>query len=697
MMMRLRGLAGAIFPSWHRGRSILTQLPGVDYHYVVGDLVSRDLLIAPIAWLQRVVPEGKIALSRMASDGTDQPVESHPFLDLLAMPNDGYDWDTLLKGVIASYVLSGNAYIMVVRNRGGRVGQLWYIPHGLIEPVGGGREMYLSHYDYRVDGMTVRLEPDDVIHIRNGIDPRNHLLGLAPIESVLDQLALDKQVTTWVNSLLRNFAVPGMMIGPDKDDVISREEADELVQYVNASFTGEGRGRTVGMRGRWKMQQFGFSPSAMSLGPLRLSVESRLAAVLGIPAIVLQYEVGLNRSTFSNYTEARESAYENAVIPLQRLITSALQQQLLRYMDGSASLRLHWDISDVRVLQEDESRKVQRWLDLLRAGAVSVAEVRETLGLEVSDADHVYLRPLGLETVPVGDLPPSMMPAAPAAEPMDGLVSRVAKSDFETDVLNSEMSLRRLPRVELRRENPGGLALIRAMEDDVELMSARAAPALTRAFRALGRMAADAYMDTERPGTRQDEDLVDAIISKIPFPLWDTEHLLGAWQAMYEISLTSTAGVIQSMLRLETSLPDHVGREILERGGTRRGLIDFEEQARRSLLAVIRDARIEGHGPETIARQIKAQVPAGPYRQAGAHYRSYLIARTETKYAQNVSALETYRESGAFTGMLAYDGRLGDTDAECMERDGKIFTFDEVAAEMASEHPNGTLSFAPVV
>ena len=260
MMMRLRGLAGAIFPSWHRGRSILTQLPGVDYHYVVGDLVSRDLLIAPIAWLQRVVPEGKIALSRMAPDGTDQPVETHPFLDLLAMPNDGYDWDTLLKGVIASYVLSGNAYIMVVRNRGGRVGQLWYIPHGLIEPVGGGREMYLSHYDYRVDGMTVRLEPDDVIHIRNGIDPRNHLLGLAPIESVLDQLALDKQVTTWVNSLLRNYAVPGMMIGPDKDDVISREEADELVQYVNASFTGEGRGRTVGMRGRWKMQQFGFSP-----------------------------------------------------------------------------------------------------------------------------------------------------------------------------------------------------------------------------------------------------------------------------------------------------------------------------------------------------------------------------------------------------------------------------------------------------
>ena len=152
----------------------------------------------------------------------------------------------------------------------------------------------------------------------------------------------------------------------------------------------------------------------MSLGPLRLSVESRLAAVLGIPAIVLQYEVGLNRSTFSATIPKRASRpTKTRSFPSSGSSPVALQQQLLRYMDGSASLRLHWDISDVRVLQEDESRKVQRWLDLLRAGAVSVAEVRETLGLEVADADHVYLRPLGLETVPVGELPQSMMPAAP--------------------------------------------------------------------------------------------------------------------------------------------------------------------------------------------------------------------------------------------------------------------------------------------
>ena len=690
-MMQLRNLGNAIFSRWAPGRSILTQLPGVDYHYVVGDLVARDLLIAPISWLQRVVPEGKLVLTRRATDGTDQPVEFHPFLDLLAMPNDGYDFDTLLKGVIASYVLSGNAYVMVVRNRGGRVGQLWYIPHGLIEPVGGGRESYLSHYDYHVDGETIRLEPEDVIHFRNGVDPRNHLVGIAPIESVLDQLALDKQITGWINSLLKNYAVPGMMIGPDKDDVISRAEADELVQYVNSTFTGEGRGRTVGMRGRWKMQQFGFSPSAMSLGPLRLSVESRLAAVLGIPAIVLQYEVGLNRSTFSNYTEARESAYENAVIPLQRLIASALEGQLLRRMDGSRTLSLSWDISDVRILQEDETRRVQRWLSLLAAGAVSVAEVREELGLEVMDADHVYLRPAGLVTIPVGELPqaPEPPPPPPTAE-----VEPEAEAPTETQV--GLPTYRQLPH-HRRQEDVGGLTLIRALEDDVELMSARVAPGLGKAFRALGRAVADAYLAFEKPDSRQDDDIVDSVLGKVNFDVWDTVHLFGAWRRMYQVSMDSTAGLIESLLGLGTDLPDNVAREILEKGGTRRGLVDFEGQARRSLFSIIRQARIDGDGPETIAKQIKALVPAGPYPTAGANYRAYLIARTETKYAQNVSALETYRESGAFTGMIAYDARLGETDAECMERNGKIFTFDEVERELASEHPNGTLNFSPVV
>jgi hypothetical protein len=47
--------------------------------------------------------------------------------------------------------------------------------------------------------------------------------------------------------------------------------------------------------------------------------------------------------------------------------------------------------------------------------------------------------------------------------------------------------------------------------------------------------------------------------------------------------------------------------------------------------------------------------------------------------------------------VLAFDAQgAGDTDDECIDRDGRTYTFDDASVELASEHPGGTLSFAPV-
>ena len=45
------------------------------------------------------------------------------------------------------------------------------------------------------------------------------------------------------------------------------------------------------------------------------------------------------------------------------------------------------------------------------------------------------------------------------------------------------------------------------------------------------------------------------------------------------------------------------------------------------------------------------------------------------------------------TALIGFDAQLGETDAECMARDGQLFDFDE--AMEIQEHPNGTWSVAP--
>lgn len=71
--------------------------------------------------------------------------------------------------------------------------------------------------------------------------------------------------------------------------------------------------------------------------------------------------------------------------------------------------------------------------------------------------------------------------------------------------------------------------------------------------------------------------------------------------------------------------------------------------------------------------------------------RAETIARTETMLSYNRAAVTSYGEFGV-ERLLAYDG---DGDEECAARDGMEFTIDE--AEAIEDHPNGTLTWAPVV
>ena len=72
-------------------------------------------------------------------------------------------------------------------------------------------------------------------------------------------------------------------------------------------------------------------------------------------------------------------------------------------------------------------------------------------------------------------------------------------------------------------------------------------------------------------------------------------------------------------------------------------------------------------------------------------YRSEMIARTETMNTYNAAALTSYGEYDV-TEVLAYDG---DMDDECASRDGQTYPIEE--ALDITDHPNGTLDWAPVL
>lgn len=415
-------------------QAIMMPRTQVDFRREVGDGMGSATVMAPLLWIMRSFPEAPPIVHRVLDDGQLQHAVGHPLVSLLRRPNRHLSGSLQWMATMASFFVAGNAYWIKVRDQQGRVVELWWAPDWTMTPVGSddGSE-FLTHYEYRPGSQRVNLHPDDVVHFRYGLDPRNPRLGLSPLASVLREVFTDDEAANFTAALLRNMGVPGLLVAPEQGDYSpSSDEVDETKTYMRQMFTGDRRGEPLVMTGPTKVTQFGFSPEQLNLKELRRIPEERVTAVLGVPAIVAGLGAGLDRSTFTNTGEAREMAYESCIIPAQRLIGEELRHQLAGDFEPDVErVEVGFDLTKVRVLAEDEERMARRWDLMVKGGWVTVGEGRRAVGLPVDETHDVFLRPLN--TTELAADPSKRPPPAPADDQVRKLMAGVLASTRELD------------------------------------------------------------------------------------------------------------------------------------------------------------------------------------------------------------------------------------------------------------------------
>ena len=163
--------------------------------------------------------------------------------------------------------------------------------------------------------------------------------------------------------------------------------------------------------------------------------------------------------------------------------------------------------------------------------------------------------------------------------------------------------------------------------------------------------------------------------------------------------LETTVNTISNFTGVSVNIPDHVARQIVAKGGTDLLSMDIQGQTRKALFRGLTESRAAGYHPSSAAtrRLIQRHVTAGRFVNAGPKYRAKLIARTETMYAQNESALATYEASDAIQQGEIVDNQTGFGDADCMARNGFVGSLDECRRHIAQEHPQGTARVLPVL
>jgi len=669
----------------------------MDYARKVGDGMGSSVIMAPVLWACRTFPEAPIMVEQHLPDGTEEEVVGHPLTNLLRRPNPYWSGELMWWATVASLLIGGNGYWIKVRGARLEIEELWWVPSSIMEPKwprDGGT--YISHYEYRPNGEPVRVEVEDVVHFRYGIDPKNPRLGLSPLGSVLREVFSDDEAASFTASILRNMGVPGLIVSPDGDAVVSDEDMASTKEQLTDQFTGRNRGKPFVAGAPTKVTQFGFSPQQLDLKALRRIPEERVTAVLGIPAIVAGLGAGLDRSTFANMSEAREMAYESTMIPLQRLIGSDLANQIMDDFEPNPDqFQIAFDLTQVRVLQEDENAKTERKLKELNGGAITLAEYRRETGRDADKTHEIYLRPFSVVEVPADGL--GVPPSSSVPPALD------TGTDDEDDAEEKRRTVKGV-RIGGSKATDMQRRLMSTLLDREAALAGAFTAELVDMFMQLGEDCANAlgspdlsarYADTK--AADDDEALVARILRSVEIDRFNEGKLAPAFEAHYGRVIEDTLKTVNSVTDLGVNLPDEAARAIVRQGGTRAGLVDVRNSTRNAIFRALSESRELGEGPAQAARRIRDQVPAGRFTNAGPQYRSQLIARTETKFAQNVSAIESYKGAEGVTGVLAFDAQGGESDADCISRDGQVFTFSEASSELSREHPNGTLSFAPVI
>jgi hypothetical protein len=579
---------------------------------------------------------------------------------------------------------------------------LWWVPSSSMSPRWpADGSAFISHYDYFVGGQVQQIDPSNVIHLRDGFDPRNVRLGLSPLHAMVREIATDNEAANWSASLLHNSSVPGVIISPEGDIQPSVADLEQVKADFMQRFGGDNRGMPLVMKGSTKVTVLSFSPEQMNLRALRQIPEERITAVLGIPAAVVGLGAGLDTTKVgATMREMREQAYESCLIPLQRLISAELQSQLAPSFGDPAKLRVQFDLTEVRVLQDDQNALHTRAREDWLAGLLTLNQSLGLIGEEplIGPEGDVRIIPNTHTTVRIQDVAAGLAAGAAAAPQPLALPPGTPPGEEPPGIQTPPPGTERAPAG--KGVLPSALKAAALSDDDILARYEKSLPPLVAdladelhgAFEAMVETVAGRAMSYLKAGTNGHARVaVEVKADLISGLVTDADHadvrsllrsavLKGMRSAADDLSpLTDgTVRITRASPAYKAAVADMESRlpGIVETTGA-----DFSR-------LVARLERRPGSVDLATVREALTIYVADTYPG-----RSEAIARTEMGYAHAAGVIAVAEKSGLATRVHVHDGT---DDGPCKERNGMVLSLADARGE-GLNHPNCALRLIPVI
>ncbi len=352
---RARAALGSPYaiPTWRVGNP---QWQMINFESYVRDGFERNSLIySAVMYKAKAIAQVMLHAYKGTLDEPEPLYMPHPLAAICLRPNPSMSMPEFLATQEVYLNLSGNAYTYVDRaNKNG--------PVTAIYPLRPDKVKIIPNKDGSIKGYVygdVPFLPETISHIKlpnPGDELDGNGYGLPPISAAAQNADTDNMITRFIHKFFEQGAViPGLL----KFNV---PLSPEIVQRRN---------------------------------------ESRILAPFGVPPILIGSRLGLMRSTYANYKEARQAFWEDTM----SFELALFEGDLLYYLrtdDGGFTM---FDTSGVPALRKDVGTQVTAFMQLFQNG-IPKREAARQVGLEIDfteigDADTVYM-PMSL--YPVGNV-----------------------------------------------------------------------------------------------------------------------------------------------------------------------------------------------------------------------------------------------------------------------------------------------------
>ena len=658
---------------------------------------KNEIVHACIRELAVAAASPKYMIEAPSTDGGTVEVTSGLLYDLITRPNSTDDWYSFIEQLVTYLMVAGNAYVYKERSRGNRVTALYLLRPDRIRIIGASYGA--AGFVYDVGGKDYPIPVEDMCHLSLP-NPAGDLYGLSPLQVLSRTVNLDLNMTDFAKVYFQNAGVPSGLLKL-KRRLNTQEEASTIRARWRSQFGGRNNFHRIAILDEdAEYQQMASAPKDMAMSELHDLTESRICAVFGVPAILVGANVGLQRSTYSNYREARLTFHSETLEPLVGRILRYLNHHLFSEYPGNEPMTADW--SSMRASLDDKADQTARVNALFTGGILTLNEARQQLGLDaITDGDIRRIPAAVFEMADGQSMAPVAIGAAPEAVEQSRQLYPTKEPFDPWRVLGGD---RPFPDAEKApRPAPRGAMTARRLLEDRETETDIMLPKLQRYFRGV-RNRVDGILGRHMErGTDETK----------AFP-FDADELLPSAEinGLAEIIRASTARVsrktfdiindagVAGTLDWDEKLP--VVQSALTQAPTRASLI--HRTSHRNIGRAIGIALERGYSIEGLARGVPDDnFPGLRSLLTETEKRSRLIARTEIMRTQNQTSVGFYQEQG-FEYVRA-DDPDGDPDDNyvdpgdpygrtCRERHGQVYRLED--ARNIDDHPNGRLNWLPM-